>query len=125
MGDPVPVLDMLTAAAWLALALVGIALRLRRLWRLRAVVVDDETDRAYLALVKRSTYLRLWVKVVFALGALTALSHLGTSVAMHESPWMFWSWRAGILTALGCMIAETISVDRTRSRLGRGWERPS
>lgn len=119
MADLSALLDMLTAAAWLALALVGIGLRTRRLWRLRAIVVDDEIDRAYLAQIKRSTYLRLVTKGVLALGAVSALMHLGTSVAMAESPWMFWAWRAGIITALGCMIFETTSVDRTRERLGR------
>lgn len=121
MGDAGAVLDaldMLTAAAWLAMALVGIALRIRRVWRLRDIVVTDPEDAAYLATVRRSTYLRLVTKAVLAMGAVLALSQIGT-VATTAHPALFWAWRVGLLVALGCMIAETLSVDRVRDRLGR------
>ncbi len=95
------------------LAVIGIVLRTRRLLRLRRIdlvkPVDPE-DARYLTLVKRSTYLRLTVKIVFCVGALLALFDL----------WFLWPlWRIGIIVALSFMLIETISVDRIRDRLGR------
>jgi hypothetical protein len=105
--------DLATATAWLLLAATGIVLRTRRLLRLhRIILVEpvDPRDAAYLASVKRSTYLRLMVKCVFLLGALLALFDL-------EMLWPL--WRIGIVVALAFMIGETLSVDMIRDRLGR------
>ena len=107
--------DFLTAALWFTLAAAGVVLRVRRLLRLRRIVLvetADERDRAYLASVKRSTWLRLFVKVVFLIGALIALFHLP----------LWGAWRLGVLAALGFMIYETLSVDHIRDRLGRAAE---
>ncbi len=107
------VFDAVTAIMWLMLAATGVVLRTRRLLRLRRIALVapvDPEDARYLALVKRSTYLRLIVKVVFCIGALLALFDL----------WFLWPlWRLGIIVALSFMLIETISVDRVRDRLGR------
>lgn len=116
MSDPRGLFDLVTAALWFLLAAVGIVLRLRRLVRLRTIVLVDPSsarDREYLASVKRSTLLRLGVKVVFLLGSMIALFDVSA----------LWPvWRIGIVTALACMLAETLSVDATRDRLGRAAE---
>jgi hypothetical protein len=105
--------DLITAALWLTLSLVGIVLRIRRAIRLRQIILPepiDARDQEYLESVKRSTYLRLGVKVVFLLGSMIALFDLSL---------LWWLWRIGIVVSLGFMIAETISVDTIRTRLGR------
>jgi hypothetical protein len=107
--------DLLTAALWFALSAVGIVLRVRRLVRLHRIRLPepiDPKDREYLASVKRSTYLRLGVKVVFLIGALITLFNLP----------LWWAWRLGIVAALFFMIWETVSVDHVRDRLGRSAE---
>lgn len=107
------VFDLLTAALWFTLAAVGIVLRTRRMIRLHQIKLSepvDQRDADYLAAVKRSTYLRLAVKVVFLVGAMIALFDLTVLWAL---------WRIGIVTALAAMLAETVGVDRVRDRLGR------
>lgn len=107
--------DLLTAALWFAMSLVGIVLRARRLLRLHRIVLSepvDPEDRAYLRQIIRSTWLRLGVKVVFLLGSIVALTNLP----------LWGAWRIGIVLALGFMLWETISVDRVRDRLGRHQE---
>ena len=105
--------DLTTALAWLLLAATGIILRTRRLVRLHRIKLlepIDPKDIEYLASVKRSTYLRLMVKIVFLIGAMIALFDLT----------LLWPvWRMGIVAALGFMIWETLSVDMIRYRLGR------
>lgn len=104
--------DLITAALWFALSAIGIILRLRRLVRLHRIVLTaptDPRDEAYLASVKRSTYLRLGVKVVFLIGAMVPLFHL---------PDLWPVWRMGVVLALAFMLAETLSVDYVRERLG-------
>lgn len=110
--------DLLTAATWFTLSAVGIVLRTRRLIALRRIVLPeplDPKDVEYLAAIKRSTYLRLGVKVVFLIGSLIALFHLP----------LWGVWRLGVLLALGFMIWETLSVDAIRNRLGQGPEAAS
>lgn len=102
--------EFLTAVVWFGLAASGIALRVRRLWRLRGIVVTAQEDRDYLESVKRSTYLRLATKGVLLVGSL---------VALFGWPLAFWVWRAGILVVLVLMIWETVQVDSIRDRLGR------
>lgn len=107
--------DLVSAALWFTLAAVGIVLRTRRLIRLRRIVLVEpasDRDRDYLASVKRSTYLRLFVKFVFLVGALIALFHVP----------LFGLWRVGLIAALAFMIWETINVDSVRDRLGRSAE---
>jgi hypothetical protein len=105
--------DLATAMAWLLLAVAGIVLRTRRMLRLHRIKLlepIDPKDVDYLASVKRSTYLRMVVKVVFLIGALIALFDLT----------ILWPvWRIGIVSALVFMLLETISVDMVRDRLGR------
>lgn len=111
--DPRGWFDLLTAGLWFALASIGVALRVRRLVRLHRVALPRPivpADRAYLASVKRSTYLRLGVKLVFLVGSLIALFGLD----------VLWPvWRVGIVAALAFMLAETVGVDAIRDRLGR------
>ncbi len=105
--------DLITATLWPLLALIGVILRTRRAIRLRHIVLVDpveQKDIAYLASVKRSTYLRLSVKIVFLIGGLIALFGL---------PWLWPVWRVGIVVVLMCMLAETVSVDMIRDRMGR------
>lgn len=107
------VYDMLSGALWLALALVGIVLRARRLRRLhRIVLVEpvDQRDELYLAQVTRSAYLRLAVKVVLLVGAL---------IAVFDLTALWWLWRFGVCLALVLMVVETAGVDRVRDVLGR------
>lgn len=104
--------DLISASLWFALSAVGIVLRCRRLVRLHRIVLPDPVDSRdadYLASVKRSTYLRLGVKVVFLIGSTIALFHLP----------LFWAWRVGVVAALGFMVFETVNVDRVRDRLAR------
>lgn len=112
MPDLASWLDLLTNACWIALAVVGIGLRVRRLLRLHRIVLPrplDPADVDYLASVKRSTRLRLGTKLVLLVGGLTALTH---------APVAFWVWRVGVIAILALMVAETLSVDRVRERLG-------
>lgn len=107
--------DLITAALWFTLSAVGIVLRVRRLVRLNQIVLVDPSskrDRDYLASIKRSTYLRLLVKVVFLIGSLIALFHVP----------LFGIWRLGLIAALAFMIWETMGTDRVRDRLGRAAE---
>jgi hypothetical protein len=104
--------DLVSAALWFTMSAIGIVLRTRRLIRLHRIVLPepiDPKDREYLASVKRSTYLRLGVKVVFLIGSLIALFNLP----------LWWAWRIGIVAALFFMLWETVSVDRVRDRLGQ------
>ena len=113
MSDFLYWFDFLTAATWFALSLVGVGLRVRRLYRLREIVLPDpvtQDDIDYLRSITRSTYLRLGVKIVFLIGSLIALFHLP----------LFGIWRLAVILALGFMIAETTGVDRVRDRLGQG-----
>jgi hypothetical protein len=105
--------DLITGHLWLLLALFGIVLRFRRLLRLnRIVLVEpvDPRDEAYLAQVKRSTYLRLAAKAVLLVGAL---------IAVFDASALWWLWRAGVCLMLVFMILETTGVDRIRDVLGR------
>lgn len=107
------VFDLLTAALWFALSLVCIVLRVRRLVRLHQIRLAEPVhplDAEYLASVKRSTYLRLSVKVAFLVGSLVALLHL---------PWLWPLWRVLVVFSLVAMVAETVTVDHVRDRLGR------
>jgi hypothetical protein len=111
--------DLLTGACWLALALAGIVLRSRRLLRLHRIVLVrpvDPRDELYLAQVKRSTYLRLGVKLVLLIGALIAVFGLSD---------LWWLWRLGLVLILVLMVAETSGVDRVRDVLGRNAEAAS
>lgn len=104
--------DLITAALWFVLACAGIALRIRRVVRLNRIHLIEPvhpSDADYLASVKRSTYLRLGVKVVLLLGSLIALFGLP----------LFEFWRMGLVLALVLMLAETLSVDNVRERLAR------
>jgi hypothetical protein len=104
--------DLLTAGAWFVLACVGIVLRIKRLIRLHRIRLIEPihpSDADYLASVKRSTLLRLGVKIVFLLGSLVALFGLP----------LFELWRIGVVLALAFMLMETLSVDRVRERLAR------
>lgn len=97
--------------AWVALAILGVFRRLRRLERLGQIILPtplEQEDVDYLASVKRSTYLRLFVKVILLLGGMIALFHLMEYVLL---------WRFGIIAALIFMGAETVSVDNIRRRL--------
>lgn len=113
MTDPRWAFDMGTAALWFFLAALGVVLRVRRLIRLHRIVLvepADPRDVAYLASVKRSTVLRLGVKVVFLIGAAVPLFHLAD----------LWPvWRIGVVVALVFMLTETVGVDAIRDRLGR------
>ena len=105
--------DLITAALWFTLAALGIALRCRRMLRLRQIVLVepvDQRDADYLASIRRSTYLRMLVKFVFLVGALIALFGL---------TWLWPIWRIGIVAALVFMLLETMSVDMIRDRLGK------
>jgi hypothetical protein len=113
---PRELFDTGSAALWFLLALAGVVLRIRRLIRLRQIVLIQPVaprDAEYLASVKRSTVLRLGVKVLLLVGAVIALFHVDA---------LWYVWRVGILVALAFMIAETVSVDNVRDRLGRAAE---
>jgi hypothetical protein len=71
-------------------------------------------DIEYLAAVRRSTYLRLGVKVVFLIGSL---------IMLFDLP-LFALWRVGVVLALTFMLAETLGVDMIRNRLARVQESP-
>lgn len=112
MTEPRDLFDLITAALWFVLAALGIFRRVRRLVHLNRIVLVqpvDQRDEDYLDSVKRSTYLRLGVKIVFLVGSLIALFH-----------WpLFEIWRIGVIGALVLMDLETASVDRIRDRLGK------
>lgn len=115
MTEPRSLFDLITAAVWFTLAAIGVMRRIQRLIRLNRIVLPlplNVSDADYLASVKRSTYLRLGVKVVLLIGALIALFGLP----------LFELWRLGIVLALVFMNAETVSVDQVRDRLGRSQE---
>lgn len=104
--------DLLTAALWFGLASFGIVLRCRRLVRLgriRLIEPVHPSDADYLRSVKRSTYLRLGVKITFLIGA---------SIALFGLP-LFEVWRSCVVISLALMLAETLSVDNVRERLAR------
>lgn len=108
--------DLLTATLWFALSLVGVVLRVRRLLRLHRIRLAEPVhplDAEYLASIKRSTGLRLFVKVAFLVGSLVALLNL---------PWLWPFWRVMVVLALAAMVTETVTVDRVRDRLGRALE---
>lgn len=112
MNDPRSLFDLITAAIWFVLALIGVVRRIQRLVRLNRIVLPlplDESDADYLGSVKRSTYLRLGVKVVLLIGSLIALFGLP----------LFEVWRISLVVALVFMNIETVSVDKVRDRLGR------
>lgn len=116
MSEGRAVFDVLTAGLWFVLALAGVALRIRRLVRLHRLVLPRPVvpaDADYLASVKRSTALRLGVKVVFLIGSI---------IALFDATFLWPAWRVGIVVALGFMVAETVSVDGVRERLGRAVE---
>lgn len=105
--------DLITGVAILVLSLIGIALRIRRIRRNGRIVLPepaDPADVAYLRTIKKSTSLRLFVKVVFLVGGL---------IMVFDLP-LFMLWRAMIIGALAAMIMETASVDYVRDRLGSG-----
>lgn len=107
--------DFATAALVFILSIVGIirrCSRLVRLYRIRLVKPVRYTDLAYLASIKRSTYLRLSVKITFFIGSLIMLFQLP----------LFEVWRGSIVLALIFMNLETASVDRVRERLGSAAE---
>ncbi len=115
MTDTRTLFDLCTAAIIFALAAMGIFRRVRRLLALsRIILVEpvDQRDVDYLDSIKRSTYLRLGVKVVFFIGSLIMLFNLP----------LFEVWRAAVILALVFMNAETASVDRVRDRLGKAAE---
>ena len=100
-----------TALVWVLLAAVGVLRRVRRLYRLNRIVLPtplEPEDADYLASVKRSTYLRLGVKLVLLFGGLVALFQLTD---------LYLVWRIAIIAALVLMNAETGSVDGVRHRL--------
>jgi ABC-type Fe3+ transport system permease subunit len=108
--------DLVTALLWLLLAATGVVLRIRRSIRLNQIVLIQPThprDVEYLASVKRSTYLRLCVKIVFLIGAL---------LVVFDVPWLWPAWRIGVVGVLMLMLAETFNVDHVRDRLGRAAE---
>lgn len=113
MTEPRSLFDVVTAAVWFALAAIGIYRRVRRWFRLQRIVLPEPlvpADADYLASVKRSTLLRLGVKVVLLIGAFGALFDVV----------VLWPlWRLGIIAILALMLAETVSVDGIRDRLGR------
>lgn len=118
MNDFAATFDLVTGVLWLALAVVGIALRLKRLARLQRIVLVDPTDghdELYLHQIKVSTYLRLGVKCVLLIGALIAVFDLGG---------LWWAWRLGVCLMLALMIWETTSVDHIRGVLGRTAREP-
>lgn len=103
--------------AWLVLLLsaLGIVLRVRRLVRLHRIVLvqpADPRDVQYLRQTYVSTYLRLLVKVVLFIGGVLM-------VFDGALDWLWPIWRLGLVGALVAMIAETLSVDATRMRLGK------
>lgn len=111
MTEPRTFFDILTAAIWFGLALMGIVRRIRRLIRLNQIILPEPLnplDEDYLASVKWSTYLRLTTKIVLLLGSLIALFGLP----------LFEFWRLGIVLLLVLMNIETVSVDKVRERLG-------
>jgi hypothetical protein len=100
-----------TAIVWVALAIWGVFRRLRRLERLGRIILPEpleQEDVDYLVSVKRSTHIRLTVKVVFLIGGTIALFHLTDYLLF---------WRAGVLLSLLLMDFETINVDAVRQRL--------
>lgn len=100
-----------TALAWVLLAVLGVVRRVRRLHRLSQIILQaplDPADVDYLASVKRSTHLRLSVKIVLLIGGMIALFGLSDYYLV---------WRVGIIVALVLMDAETVSVDSVRHRL--------
>lgn len=100
-----------TALAWVALAVLGVFRRVRRLEHLDQIILPEpveQEDVDYLASVKRSTYLRLTVKLVLLIGGLIALFRLADYVLV---------WRFGVLLALVLMDFETVNVDAVRQRL--------
>lgn len=112
MTDPRYLFDTITAAIWFVLACAGIVLRVRRLvrlYRIRLIAPVHPADADYLASVKRSTYLRLGVKVVLFVGSLIALFGLP----------LFEFWRLGVVLILVLMLVETVTVDHVRERLAR------
>jgi hypothetical protein len=100
-----------TALVWVILATWGVFRRLRRLDGLNQIILPEpleQEDVDYLASVKRSTYIRLTVKVVFWIGGVIALFHFTDLLLV---------WRTGVLISLGLMDFETVNVDAVRQRL--------
>lgn len=116
MGDPMALdwpllLNRGTALVWVLLAAYGVFRRVRRLQRLNQIILPEpveQEDVEYLASIKRSTYLRMGVKIVLLIGGCVALFNLMGYVLI---------WRFGVLLMLVFMDTETASVDRIRERL--------
>jgi uncharacterized membrane protein len=100
-----------TALLWPLLAALGVVRRTRRLIGLNRIILPDPVEREdldYLDSVKRSTYLRLTVKVVLLMGGL---------IALFQAPEYLLFWRFGIIAVLVLMDVETVNVDAVRQRL--------
>jgi hypothetical protein len=111
--DWTAILDRGTALAWFLLALLGIALRMRRLYHLNRIILpkpEQQEDVDYLRSVKRSTYYRLGVKFALLIGSMIALFQIFE---------LFLVWRVAIIIALILMALETTNVDSVRARLAR------
>jgi hypothetical protein len=109
--DPYVAAERGTALAWVALALLGVFRRVRRLQRLDQIILPEplvQEDADYLASVKRSTHLRLGVKLVLLGGGM---------IALFQAFEYLLFWRVGIIAALVLMDAETVNVDSVRLRL--------
>lgn len=104
-------LNKVTALVWVLLAALGVFRRVSRLHRLHQIILPEpiaHEDEDYLASVKRSTHLRLAVKIVLLIGGLIALFGLTD---------FYLVWRVAVIVALILMDAETVNVDGVRHRL--------
>lgn len=117
MMPPAEVVERVTAALWVLLAVAGISLRIRRLRILRAFTCDDPADRRYHQSVIRSSYYRLGAKVILLFGGALAW-WVDPVVPESAVVWLFWGWRLGMLGVLILLLIEDLNVDRVRRLLG-------
>ncbi len=110
-------MERVTAYLWVAVSLLGLVLRIRRLWILSKLSYDDPRDRDYLATVVGSSILRLVVKCLLLFGGVLAV-WLDPSVPAEGQGVLFWIWRVGAISIPVLLLIEDVRVDRMRRRLG-------
>ncbi len=115
--ETVEVLERATAYLTVVASLLGLGLRIRRLWILSRLSYDDPKDRDYLQTVVGSSILRFFVKLIILAGG-CLMVWLDPPVPAAGPGVLFWIWRLGFMSLPILLLAEDVRVDQMRRRLG-------